>query len=469
MSPRRATAYAVVANLLFTASACTVGPSYKRPAVTIPDRYRGASESLPAAAAPAALADQKWWELFQDRELQALIRTALEGNYDLQIAAARILQAEAQFGIVRADKFPSVAAGVSAVRQRVAQSLNFPAAQFGTFDVSVSTQWEIDFWGKFRRATEAARALLIASEWGRRAIVTSLISQVAGAYFDLRELDMELEISQRTLASREESLRLTQVREQGGATSLLDVRQAEQLVFDARAAIADLERQIEQQENLLSTLIGDNPAAVARGQSLIDQPRALDVPAGLPSTLLERRPDIQQAEQEIVATSADIGVAKAAYFPQISLTGSGGFQSAALASLFTGPAGFFAVGAGLVQPLFTAGKIRSNVALAAARRDEAVLRYRYTIQQSLREVSDSLVAYRKAREFREQQELLTRSAQDAQRLADVRYRGGTTSYLEVLDSGTRLYAAELGLAHARLNELLTVVQTYRAVGGGWEQ
>jgi len=466
MTPRRGTAFAVVANILFTASACTVGPSYKRPVVNIPDQYRGASES--STATSTSLADHKWWELFQDQELQALIRTALAQNYDLQIAAARILQAQAQLGIVRADQFPTVAAGAAAARERVARSLNFPAASFGTLEVNVFTAWEIDFWGKFRRATQAARALFIASEWGRRAIVTTLISQVAGAYFDLRELDMELEISKRTLASREESLRLTQVREQGGATSLLDVRQAEQLVFDAKAAIADLERQIEQQENLLSTLIGDNPAPVARGQSLIDQPRALDVPAGLPSALLERRPDIQQAEQELVAANADIGVAKAAYFPQISLTGSGGFQSVALASLFTGPAAFFAVGAAVAQPLFTAGKLKSTVALTAARSDEAVLRYRYTIQQSLREVSDSLVAYRKAREFREQQELLTRSAQDAQRLADVRYRGGATSYLEVLDSGTRLFAAELGLAQARLNELLTVVQTYRAVGGGWE-
>jgi len=467
MRPRHAITLAVLANVLFTA--CTVGPTYKRPVVNIPDQYRGASEPSTAASGSASVADQKWWELFQDQQLQTLIGTALEHNYDLQIAAARILQAQAHLGIVRADQFPTVAAGASAARQRVAQTLNFPAAQFSTLEVSGSATWEIDFWGKFRRATEGARALLLASEWGRRAILTSLISQVAGAYFDLRELDLELEIAQRTLASREESLRLTQVREQGGATSLVDVRQAEQLVFEAKGAIADLERAIEQQENLLSTLIGDNPAPVPRGQPLVDQPRALDVPAGLPSTLLERRPDIRQAEQELVAANADIGVAKAAYFPQISLTGVGGFQSAALASLFSGPAGFFSVGAALAQPLFTGGKLKSNVALATARRVEAVLSYRQTIQQSLREVADSLVAYRKAREFREQQELLTRSAQDAQRLSDVRYQGGITSYLEVLDSGTRLFSAELGLAQARRNELLTVVQTYRALGGGWEQ
>jgi multidrug efflux system outer membrane protein len=415
-----------------------------------------------------SLADQKWWELFQDEQLQTLIRTALERNYDLQIAGARILQARALLGIVRADQFPTVVAGASATRQRVARSLNFPAAEFNTLQVDVAAAWEIDFWGKFRRATEAARALLVASEWGRRAIVTTLISQVAGSYFELRELDLELEIAKRTLTSREESLRITQVREQGGATSMLDVRQAEQLVFDARGAIVDLERAIEQQENLVSTLIGANPADVRRGKLLVDQPRPVDLPAGLPSALLARRPDIQQAEQELVAANANIGVARAAYFPQISLTGTGGFQSAALASLFSGPAALFAAGAALTQPIFTAGKLKSNVALASARRDEAVLRYQQTIQQSLREVSDSLVAFRKEREFRQQQQLLTGSAQDAQRLANVRYQGGATSYLEVLDSDTRLFQAELSLAQARLTELLSVVQTYRALGGGWE-
>jgi outer membrane protein, multidrug efflux system len=467
MRARRATAFVSLASVLVTAAACTVGPAYKRPAVTLPDRYRGASESSTASAA-ASLADQKWWEVFQDEQLQTLIRTALERNYDVQIAAARILQARAQLGIVRADQFPTVTADAFATRLRVARTLNFPAAEFTMLQVDVAAAWEIDFWGKFRRATEAARASLVANEWGRRAIVTTLISQVAGSYFDLRELDLELEIARRTLASREESLRLTQVRERAGATSLLDVRQAEQLVFEARSAIVDLERAIAQQENLMSTLIGANPADVPRGQHLVDQPRPVDLPTGLPSALLARRPDIQQAEQELVAANANIGVARAAYFPQISLTGAGGFESAALASLFSGPAALFAAGAALTQPIFTAGKLKSNVALATARRDEAVLQYRQTILQSLREVSDSLVAFRKAREFREQQQLLASSAQDAQRLANFRYQGGATSYLEVLDSDTRLFQAELSLAQARLNELLSVVQTYRALGGGWE-
>jgi len=243
MTAPRATAFATIASVLFTASACTVGLNYKRPVVDLPEHYRGVIESATEPAEPS-LADQKSWELFQDQQLQALIETALERNYDLLIAAARILQARAQLGIVRADQFPTVTAGASATRQRVGQLLGFSGTQFSTLQIDVSTAWEIDFWGKFRRATEAARASLVASEWGRRAIVTSLISQVADAYFDLRELDLELDIARRTLSTREESLQLTQTRERGGATSLVDVRQAEQLVFTAKATIADLERAI---------------------------------------------------------------------------------------------------------------------------------------------------------------------------------------------------------------------------------
>jgi multidrug efflux system outer membrane protein len=310
----------------------------------------------------------------------------------------------------------------------------------------------------------------MASEWGRRAVITTLISQVAGAYFQLRALDLQLEIAKRTLGSRGESLRLTEVRAQGGVTSMLDVRQAEQLVFGAAAVIVDLERQIEQQENFISTLLGNNPAAVPHGgRSLMDQPHPPDVPAGLPSTLLERRPDIAQAEQFLIAANADIGVAKAAYFPQISLTGTGGFESAALSSLFTGPGAMWSVGAALVQPVFTAGRTRAGVDLARARTDEATLVYQQTIQQSLREVSDALVAYRRGREFREQLELLDRTAADARRLAEVRYLGGLTSYLEVLDSDTRLFVADLSVAQAQLTELLAVGQIYRSLGGGWEQ
>jgi multidrug efflux system outer membrane protein len=327
----------------------------------------------------------------------------------------------------------------------------------------------VDFWGRFRRATEAARATLAATEWGRRAVVTSLVAQVAAAYFELRAIDLSLDISKQTLVSRQESLRLTQVRASGGVASELDVRQAEQLVFGASVTIVDLERQAEQQENLLSLLQGKGPGSVPRGRTLTDQPLIPEVPTGLPSALLERRPDVVEAEQTLAAANANVGVARANYFPDVSLTGSGGFQSAALSSLLTGPAGFFTAGASLLQPVFTAGRTRSQVELAGARRDEALLLYQQTILQSLRDVSDALIAYRKDREFRDHQQMLTRSADEALRLTTVRYEGGVSSYLEVLDADTRLFAAQLVLAQAQLNELLALVQIYRALGGGWDQ
>jgi multidrug efflux system outer membrane protein len=462
-------AFALLA--VFGTIGCTVGPNYKRPIVDVPAAYRGAEPNTTAAAAPS-LGDQQWWELFQDEQLQELIRTALRQNYDLRLAGVRILEAQALFGIVRSFQFPQVDASVGAARERVGASplpVPLPAYQRNDFQVGMSARWEIDFWGKFRRATEAVRAELTATEWGRRAVMTSLVAQVAGGYFELRALDLDLEIAKRTLASRQESLRLTQVRAQGGATSELDVRQAEQLVFNATSTIVDLQRQAEQQENAISILLGNNPGAVPRGRTLVDQPQLPDVPTGVPSALLERRPDIVQAEQRLIAANAIIGVARANYFPRISLTGAGGFQSAALSDLFTGPAGVFSVGAGLLQPIFNGGRVKSQVAMTEARREEMVLMYQQTIQQSFRDVADALVAYRQGREFREQQELLLRSADDAQRLTTRRYQGGATSYLEVLDSETRLFSAQLGLAQARLNERLALVQIYRALGGGWNQ
>jgi multidrug efflux system outer membrane protein len=423
------------------------------------------------AAQPAAesLGDQKWWEVFQDQQLQDLIRTALQHNYDVRLAATRILEAQAQVGITRADQLPTISGGVQAVNQRSARTKFFPAFEMSSNQVDLSLAWELDFWGKYRRATESARANLLATQWAREAVISTLVSDVAAAYFQLRELDLELEISRRTLASRRDSLRLTQTLASGGATSMLDVRQAEQLVFTAAETIPDLERRIEQQENFLSTLLGNNPGPITRGTKLTEQPHAPEIPAGLPSSLLERRPDIRQAEAQLIAANAQIGVAKAAYFPQINLTASGGYQSSALTSLFTGPAGLWSFGGSLVQPIFTGGRIRSNVKFTEARQQEAALVYQQTIQQAFRGVSDALVEYRKDREFREQQEQLTFSAQDAARLSETRYRGGATSYLEVLTNETNYFDAELGLAQAQLNELLGLVHIYRNLGGGWQE
>jgi len=461
--------FAFLLSAALLASGCTVGPNYKRPAVSMPGSYRGAGFDEGTKTQLAALGDQKWWDIFQDEQLRTLVHTALNQNYDLRIAASRVLEARAQLGITRADQFPTLGAGAGIGDARQAQSKFLPAFETSTGQVNVSAAWQLDFWGKYRRATEAARANLLASEWARREVVSTLVANVASAYFQLRALDLQLEISRRTLNSRQESLRLTRILADGGSTSLLDVRQAEQLVFTASAEVPVLEQQIEQQENFLSILLGQNPGEIPRGQPLTEQRQPPEVPPGLPSSLLERRPDIQQAEAQLVATNAEIGVARATYFPQISLSGAGGFQSSALTSLFTGPAGAWSFGASLAQPIFTGGRLRSDVRLAEARQQTAVLFYQQSIQGAFRSVSDALVAYHKTREFRAQQELLFRSAEDAARLSQMRYNGGVTGYLEVLTNETNAFSTELALVQAQVNELLAVVQLYQALGGGWQQ
>ena len=450
-------------------SGCAVGPNYKRPAVDTPGVYRGLTPEEAAKNEVKTLADEKWWDVFQDEQLEELIRTALQQNYDLRIAAARVLQARAQLGITRADQFPTISGQATAVNERTPQEKFLPAIETSANQVGLAFNWELDFWGRFRRATEAARANLVATEWARREIIRELVANVASAYFRLRALDLQLEISQRTLASRQDSLKLTQLLASGGATSLLDVRQAEQLVFTAGSEIPTLEQQIEQQENLISILLGNNPGAVPRGRKLTEQKRPPTVPAGLPSSLLERRPDIRQTEEQLIADNAEIGVARAAYFPQIALTATAGYQSSALTSLFSGPAGTWNFGSTLLQPIFTAGRLRSNVRFAEAQQQQALLFYQQTIQGAFRDVSDALIAYRKSQEFRQQQQLLTESAQDATRLSHMRYSGGVTSYLEVLTNETNYFSAELGLVQAQLDELLGFVQLYRSLGGGWEQ
>jgi outer membrane protein, multidrug efflux system len=461
--------YVILLSIALLTSGCTVGPNYKRPTVVVPDSYRGVVPDQTAQTQIASLGDQKWWDIFQDEQLRTLIRMALQQNYDVRIAASRVLQAQAQLGITRADQFPTLSAGGAIADTRTAKAKFIPPSETSTGQVNLSAAWEIDFWGKFRRATEAARANLLASEWARLEVVSTLVANVAGAYFQLRALDLQLDISRRTLQSRQESLRLTRILADGGATSLLDVRQAEQLVFTAGAEIPALEQQIEQQENFLSILLGQNPGDISRGQTLTEQGQPPQVPPGLPSELLERRPDIRQAEEQLVAANAEIGVARAAYFPVITLNGTGGFQSSALTSLFSGPAGAWSFGSSLTQPIFTGGRLRSGVRLAEAQQQTAVLFYQQSIQGAFRSVSDALVAYRKTREFRAQQEFLFQSAQDAARLSHMRYTGGATGYLEVLTNETNAFSAELGLAQARLNELLALVQLYEALGGGWQQ
>lgn len=460
--------FSCVAGLIL--AGCAEGPNYKRPAVNVPGTYRGVTQEEAAKASAASLGEQKWWDVFQDTQLQQLIRTALTQNYDARIAAARVLEAQAQVGITRADQFPNVSGAGNGTNQHNPAVGPFPSYGYTIGRVTLSAAWDLDFWGKYRRATEAARADLLASDWARQEVNATLVASVAAAYFQLRELDLELDISKRALASRKESLELTKTLMEHGINSILDVRQAEQLVYTAAADIADLERRIGQQEDLLSVLLGNNPGPITpRGKELVDQPHAPVVPAGLPSALLERRPDIRQSEQLLIAANARIGVARAAYFPDISLTAAPGFQSTALQSLFNGSSGLWTFAGTVTQPIFTAGKIRSNVRLAEAQQQESVLTYEQTIQGAFRDVSDSLIAYQKNQEFRAQQQLLANSAQDAAQLSEMRYRAGTTNYLEVLTNETNYLTADLGLAQARLNELLALVQIYKALGGGWEQ
>ncbi len=463
---------------------CAVGPNYRRPTVDVPVTYRDARadssarpsaqpsqakpEQPPAGSSGQSLGDEKWWDVFQDPELQALIRTALKNNYDVRIAATRVLQAQAQLGITRADQLPSLSGGGNITSEQNPKLGPIPAYELTQGEVAASAAWNLDFWGRYRRATEAARANLLASQWAQKEVVATLVANLATSYFQLRQLDLELEIARRTLGSRNHSLQLTQTLQQHGINSLLDVRQSEQLVYTAATEIPDFERQIAQQENALSILLGHNPGDVPRGLKLTEQPHAPEVPIGLPSSLLERRPDIREAEANLIAANAQIGVARAAYFPQISLTGTAGFESPALTNLFSGPAGVWDLAASLTQPLFEGGRLKSNVRLSQAQRDQMVLTYQQTIQGAFRDVSNALVAYRKDQEFTAQQQRLFESAQDAARLSEVRFKAGTTDYLEVLTNETNSLSAELGLAEAQGNELVALVQLYQALGGGWE-
>ena len=462
--------FAFIVPSLLLLVGCTVGPNYKRPVVNTPATYRGDATEPANAPSAQSFGDEKWWTVFQDDELRKLIRIGLEKNFDVQIAASRILQAEQQVTITRSQQFPSVSGGpsVTGVRQpgipNVFRGYSYLADQIG-----VSASWNVDFWGRYRRATESARADLRASEWGRRAVLSTLVQSIAAVYFQLRELDLELDIAKRTLESRRESLQLTQTLEAGGATSLVDVRQAEQLVEQAAETIPQTEQAIAQTENQISILLGRNPGDVTRGRALTDQPLPPTIPAGVPSRLLERRPDIQQVEWQLASANAQIGVARAQLFPQISLTGNASLLSIGLGNLFDWPARSWNWTAGVSQPIFNAGALRANVRLSEAQRQQLVLTYQQTIQQAFLDVSNALVAYQKTRDFRNHQEALSIAAQDASHLSQIRYQGGVTSYLEVLTNDTNYFASELNLARARLNERLSLVQIYNSLGGGWEQ
>lgn len=452
---------------------CMVGPNYKRPLVSAPADYRNASPAQTAptpAAPPSSLGNENWWQVYQDPVLVQLIHTALEQNYNVRIAATKVLEAQAQLGITRSDQFPTASVAADVYSQQNAKvSKLFPAYQVNAGQLNLSVIWNLDFWGKYRRQTEAARAQLLASEYGQRAVMSSLVASVATAYFQLRALDSQLDIAERTLTDRQQSLHLTQVLATHGSASDLDVSQAEQLVYTASETIPDLERQIAQQEDLLSILLGENPGSIPRGRPLTQQLMPDTVPAGLPSELLERRPEIRLAEENVVAANAEVGVAKASFFPSFSLTGTGGLESNALNRFIHAPSETWYGALSVSQPVFQAGALRSGLRLTRAQWQESVLSYQQTVQTALQQVSDALVGYQKYRDFRTQQEQLTLAAQRSDQLSIFLYQHGGASYLQVLTNDTNYFSAELNLVNAQLNERLALVQLYEALGGGWQQ
>jgi NodT family efflux transporter outer membrane factor (OMF) lipoprotein len=459
----------------FVLTGCVVGPNYVRPSIAPPEAFR-APGPLPPSSDPS-FADLKWFAVFRDDQLQKLIRTALDRNYDLLQAVARVDEARAHLGIARSQQFPNFGAGDAVDINRLSrdgatvlspQILPSQNRTFGQASLQLLS-FEIDIWGRLRRATEAARANVLSSDENRKAVITTLVSDVATAYLTLRELDYALVISRRTLENREEFLQLTRSRQTGGVGTLLDLRQAEQLVYTAAESIPSLEQQMEQTENHLHLLLGDNPGPIERGLELTEQKFVPEVPAGLPSALLERRPDIRAAEQDLIAANAEIGVARAAYFPQLSLTGALGGQSTQLTSLFAAPHSVFSLTPQLAQPIFTAGRLKSQVRAAQAEKDRLVAVYEKTIRIAFSEVSDALIAHTRVRASREKQELLVSALRDRLRLAYLRYRGGVDTQLNALDADRDLFQAELDLAQLRLQELLSAVQLYKALGGGWQR
>ena len=466
----RLTAITLVLSLM--AGSVIGQKKYVRPPVSTPDTFRGTEATIPVDQ--SSIGEFRWFEVFKDEELQKLVRTAMVRNYDLQAATARIDAARANLGLARSDQFPQFEASTDVTTSRLSQngqlglsSRGSRTRSFGSVFLNLLT-FELDVWGRLRQQTKAARAELRASEEDRKAVMTTVVSDVATGYFSLLELDRELEIDQRTLATREDSLRLIRAKQRGGLATLLDVRQAEELVYQASETIPDTERAIEQTENQINLLLGNNPGSIYRGQSLMQQQELPVVPAGLPSALLERRPDIRAAEEGLQAQHALVYAAKAAYFPRISLTGLFGFQSNQLSDLFAGPSRAWTFVPQVTQPIFTAGRLKSNVKFARAEEELALVRYQQTIRIAFSEVSDALVQYRKVREIRTQQELLVTTLQDRSRLAHRRYEGGIDTLLNALDADRELFTAELNLTQTRRNELLSMVQVYKALGGGWQ-
>jgi outer membrane protein, multidrug efflux system len=447
---------------------CAVGPKYHRPVVHTPTTFRDSAADSQQQDQAASYADLPWWQVFQDPKLQELIRAALKQDYDLQLATERINAARAQVAVTRSSLFPQVSANANFIggKESIAQS------KFNFLTLAGDAAFQLDLFGRLRRATEAARAQLLATEDARQTVILTLVSDLASHYFSLLQLDLQLQITRQTVNTQTDSVKLTKLRLDRGVATKLDVLQAQQVLDTANAQIPDLERQIAQEENAISILLGDYPHDVARGLPLVEQSLPPEVPPGLPSSIIERRPDIREVEQILIASNAEIGVAKAQFFPQIALTGSGGGsfgRSSTFSSLMASQVGIWSYGAQVSQPILTGGALRGNLRLAKSENQQALIAYRQTIQRAFGDVSDALIGYEKLHQVRVRQQDTVSDLEETVRISTLRYKGGTTTYLEVLDGQRSLYSAELTLASARGDEYRSLVQLYKALGGGWQQ
>ena len=447
---------------------CAVGPKYHQPAVQTPTTFRDVAPDSQQQAQAASYADLPWWRVFQDPKLQELIRTALKQNYDLQLATERISAARAQVTITHSSLFPQVAAS-AAFNGGKDGATRF---KYNFLTLVGDAAFQLDLFGRLRRATEASRAELLATEDTRQTVILTLVSDLASDYFTLLQLDLQLQITHQTVDTQTDSVKLTKLRLDRGVATKLDVLQAQQVLDTANAQIPDLERAIAQEENAISILLGDYPHDVARGLPLVEQNLPPEVPPGLPSSIIERRPDIREAEQILIASNAEIGVAKAQFFPQIALTGAGGGsfgRSSAFSGLMASQAGIWSYGAQVSQPIFTGGALRGNLRLAKSENQQALIGYRQAIQHAFGEVSDALIGYEKLHEVRVRQQETVSDLEETVRISTLRYKGGTAAYLEVLDGQRSLYGAQLTLASARGDEYRSLVQLYKSLGGGWQQ
>jgi multidrug efflux system outer membrane protein len=453
---------------VFLLSGCMVGPDYSRPPVLIPDNFRG----IVGAPTAESFADLPWFDVFRDPVLQELVREALQNNYDLRVAAARVEEARAQIGIARSFLFPQFdfnGGGNAQQASRVADPPQpFGSRNFQNWLLGFGLAWEIDVFGRIRRETEAATAVFFASEQAQRAVLITLVADVAQSYFTLRELDLELEIAQRTVQVNDETVRFYQTRLEGGVSNRLELDTAISNRSRTASTIPELERQIAIQENQINLLLGRNPGPIPRGTALTDQYSPPTIPAGLPSALLERRPDIKAAEDLLAANNANVGAAKALFFPNFSLTAAFGGASHNLSNIADRRAAIWSVSGGVLQPIFQGWRITSNYEAAKARFEQAVAQYQRSAQNGFREVADALVTIEKLEGVRAELEVGVRALQDATSLARLRYDTGLANYLEILIADQQLFDQELLLARARGGQLNSVVQLYRTLGGGWQ-